>query len=184
MSTPHNRAENGDFAKTVLMPGDPLRAKFIAETFLEDPRLVTDVRGHQKAKPGLAELLERGNILPRRQTEHCHAIACLLQNAADNCQPERRVIYIRVAADIHKVGRIPAARVAFVQRHGQKSLVESIHGSLASLYHTLLLYCIGSRRNCQARFCFAKIRGIGRAISSIASATLTQPKPCSYSGSA
>ena len=35
MSTPHNRAENGDFAKTVLMPGDPLRAKFIAETFLE-----------------------------------------------------------------------------------------------------------------------------------------------------
>lgn len=45
MSTPHNRAEMGDFAKTVLMPGDPLRAKFIAETFLENPRLVTDVRG-------------------------------------------------------------------------------------------------------------------------------------------
>ena len=45
MSTPHNRAEIGDFAKTVLMPGDPLRAKFIAETFLENPRLVTDVRG-------------------------------------------------------------------------------------------------------------------------------------------
>ena len=45
MSTPHNRAENGDFAKTLLMPGDPLRAKFIAETFLENPRLVTDVRG-------------------------------------------------------------------------------------------------------------------------------------------
>ena len=45
MSTPHNRAENGAFAKTVLMPGDPLRAKFIAETFLQDARLVTDVRG-------------------------------------------------------------------------------------------------------------------------------------------
>ena len=45
MPTPHNRAENGQIAKTVLMPGDPLRAKFIAETFLEDPRLVTDVRG-------------------------------------------------------------------------------------------------------------------------------------------
>lgn len=45
MSTPHNRAEKGDFAKTVLMPGDPLRAKFIAETFLENPRLVNDVRG-------------------------------------------------------------------------------------------------------------------------------------------
>lgn len=45
MSTPHNRANPGDFAKTVLMPGDPMRAKFIAETFLENPRLVTDVRG-------------------------------------------------------------------------------------------------------------------------------------------
>lgn len=45
MSTPHNRAEKGDFAATVLMPGDPLRAKFIAETFLQDVRLVTDVRG-------------------------------------------------------------------------------------------------------------------------------------------
>ena len=45
MSTPHNRAEKGDFAPTVLMPGDPLRAKFIAETFLEHPHLVTDVRG-------------------------------------------------------------------------------------------------------------------------------------------
>ena len=45
MSTPHNRAENGDFAKTVLMPGDPLRAKFIAENYLEDAVLVNDVRG-------------------------------------------------------------------------------------------------------------------------------------------
>lgn len=45
MSTPHNRAEKGDFARTVLMPGDPLRAEFIAKTFLEAPRLVTDVRG-------------------------------------------------------------------------------------------------------------------------------------------
>ena len=45
MSTPHNSAQAGDFAKTVLMPGDPLRAKFIAETFLESPKLVTSVRG-------------------------------------------------------------------------------------------------------------------------------------------
>ena len=36
MSTPHNSAVKGEIAKTVLMPGDPLRAKFIAETFLED----------------------------------------------------------------------------------------------------------------------------------------------------
>ena len=45
MSTPHISAQMGDFAKTVLMPGDPLRAKYIAENFLENPRLVTDVRG-------------------------------------------------------------------------------------------------------------------------------------------
>ena len=47
MSTPHNSAKPGDFAKTVLMPGDPLRAAFIAETFLEGSRLVNNVRGIQ-----------------------------------------------------------------------------------------------------------------------------------------
>ena len=43
--TPHITAKKGDFAKTVLMPGDPLRAKFIAENFLEDAVLVNEVRG-------------------------------------------------------------------------------------------------------------------------------------------
>ena len=47
MPTPHNSAVKGDFAKTVLMPGDPLRAKFIAETFLDGPKLVNNVRGVQ-----------------------------------------------------------------------------------------------------------------------------------------
>ena len=45
--TPHITAKEGDFAPTVLMPGDPLRAKFIAETFFENPVLVNDVRGVQ-----------------------------------------------------------------------------------------------------------------------------------------
>ena len=44
MSTPHIDAEVGDFAKVVLMPGDPRRAAYIAENYLEDSRLVTDVR--------------------------------------------------------------------------------------------------------------------------------------------
>ena len=44
MSTPHNAAASGDIAKTVLMPGDPLRAKFIAETYLENPVQFNTVR--------------------------------------------------------------------------------------------------------------------------------------------
>ncbi len=47
MATPHINAKEGDFAKTVLMPGDPLRAKFIAETFLKNAVLVNNVRGVQ-----------------------------------------------------------------------------------------------------------------------------------------
>ena len=45
--TPHINATPEDFAKTVLMPGDPLRSKFIAENFLEGARLVNNVRGIQ-----------------------------------------------------------------------------------------------------------------------------------------
>ena len=45
--TPHIAANPGDFAETVLMPGDPLRSKHIAETYLQDPILVNNVRGVQ-----------------------------------------------------------------------------------------------------------------------------------------
>lgn len=45
--TPHINAKKGDFAETVLMPGDPKRATFIAEKYLENPVLVNDVRGIQ-----------------------------------------------------------------------------------------------------------------------------------------
>jgi purine-nucleoside phosphorylase len=57
MATPHINAELGDFAETVLMPGDPLRAKHIADNFLDDARQVTAVRnmygytGTYKGKP-------------------------------------------------------------------------------------------------------------------------------------
>ena len=46
-NTPHINASPRDFAPTVLMPGDPLRSKFIAENFLADARLVNNVRGIQ-----------------------------------------------------------------------------------------------------------------------------------------
>ena len=45
--TPHINAAPGDFGQTVLMPGDPLRSQFIAENFLENPKLVNNVRGIQ-----------------------------------------------------------------------------------------------------------------------------------------
>ncbi|MCM1007537.1 MAG: purine-nucleoside phosphorylase [Ruminococcus flavefaciens] len=45
MSTPHNNANKNDIAKTVLMPGDPLRAKFIAENYLENLVCYNEVRG-------------------------------------------------------------------------------------------------------------------------------------------
>jgi purine-nucleoside phosphorylase len=57
MATAHIEANAGDFAKTVLMPGDPLRAKYIAENFLDDAKCVTRVRnmfgytGSYKGKP-------------------------------------------------------------------------------------------------------------------------------------
>lgn len=44
MSTPHNKANVGDIAKTVLMPGDPLRAKYIAEEFLDNVVCFNTVR--------------------------------------------------------------------------------------------------------------------------------------------
>ena len=45
MSTPHNEAKLGDIAKTVIMPGDPLRAKYISKKFLDNSKLVNQVRG-------------------------------------------------------------------------------------------------------------------------------------------
>ena len=45
MSTPHLQGNAGDYAPVVLMPGDPLRAKFIAETYLENVRCVNELRG-------------------------------------------------------------------------------------------------------------------------------------------
>ena len=47
IETPHIVAEEFDFAPTVLMPGDPLRSKYIAEHYLQEARLVNNVRGVQ-----------------------------------------------------------------------------------------------------------------------------------------
>ena len=60
--TPHITAKEGDFARTVLMPGDPLRSKFIAETYLENPVLVNDTRGVQGYTVQQLERAARRNV--------------------------------------------------------------------------------------------------------------------------
>lgn len=66
--TPHISAKLGDFAKTVLMPGDPLRAKFVADTYLEDAVLVNPVRGINgytgKYKGKLVSVMASGMGMP------------------------------------------------------------------------------------------------------------------------
>lgn len=47
--TIHIGAKKEDIAETVLLPGDPYRAKWAAETFLEKPRLINEVRGDRKS---------------------------------------------------------------------------------------------------------------------------------------
>ena len=69
MGTPHNEAAQGAFAKTVLMPGDPLRAKFIAETFLQDAEA-----GEQRpGRPGLHRHLS-GHACVRHGLRHGDAL--------------------------------------------------------------------------------------------------------------
>ena len=80
MSTPHNSAEKGQFAKTVLMPGDPLRAKFIAETFLENPVLVNNVRGVQ----GYTGTWKGKPVSVMHQEWECHQSVSILTNDLQN----------------------------------------------------------------------------------------------------
>ena len=69
MATPHNAAAKGDIAKTVLMPGDPLRAKFIAEHFLENAVCYNTVRGmygrHLSRRTGFRTGQRHGHALDR-----------------------------------------------------------------------------------------------------------------------
>ena len=68
MSTLHNEAKKEDFAKTVLMPGDPMRAKFIAENYLEDAKCINKIRGMfaytGKYKNNLVSVMGHGMGIP------------------------------------------------------------------------------------------------------------------------
>ena len=69
MPTPHIAAEAGDFAETVLLPGDPRRAKFVADTFLDDVSCINEVRnmlgytGHYQGFP--VSVMGTGMGIPR-----------------------------------------------------------------------------------------------------------------------
>jgi purine-nucleoside phosphorylase len=77
MATKHINAQPGDFAETVLMPGDPLRAQFIAENYLEDVRRVNDVRnmwgytGRYNSKP--CSVMSSGMGIPSASI-YCHEL--------------------------------------------------------------------------------------------------------------
>ena len=68
--TPHIEAKKGEIAKNVLMPGDPLRAKYVAEHFLEDARLVNQVR-NVYAYTGTCLLYTSQKNVPKRWREPC-----------------------------------------------------------------------------------------------------------------
>jgi len=77
MATKHMNAADGDFAETVLMPGDPLRARYIAETYFDDARRVTDVRnmwgftGSYKGRP--VSVMAHGMGIPSASI-YCHEL--------------------------------------------------------------------------------------------------------------
>ena len=72
--TPHNAAKFGDIAETVIMAGDPLRAKFMAENFLENPVLFNNVRG-MLGYTGRLRIYSktRGGLSPREQVERFYS---------------------------------------------------------------------------------------------------------------
>ena len=72
MATPHISAEKGDFAKTVLMPGDPLRAKFIADTFLKGVLLAA-----APTTPPFIRHWRRSSLLPDRGAKFMLPLSCL-----------------------------------------------------------------------------------------------------------
>ena len=76
--TPHNSAVAGDIAKTVLMPGDPLRAKYIADTYLDDVRCVNEVR-NMLAFTGTSGQSRYGNGPRHGHAEHWHLLVRALQ---------------------------------------------------------------------------------------------------------
>ena len=76
--TPHNTAKLGDFAKTVIMPGDPLRAKHIAETFLEDVREVNHVRGmlaYTGTYKGIPVSVMVNHLSKSEYSDHCFQLS-------------------------------------------------------------------------------------------------------------
>ena len=80
MATPHNQAEKGQIAKTVLMPGDPLRAKYIAENFLTEVQQFNEVRNMY----GYTGSIKAGKFLSWEAVWECRPWAFTAMNCIQN----------------------------------------------------------------------------------------------------
>ena len=123
MATPHIAAEKGDFAKTVLMPGDPLRAKYIAENYLEKAVLVNDVRGIHgytgEYRGKRVSVMASGMGMPycpRHGRLHGRKL-CRAVFSARNVRSDRELPLIdRSGGDRRKIGDYSARRKRLVER--------------------------------------------------------------------
>ena len=96
MSTPHNSAQMGDFAKTVLLPGDPLRAKYIADKYLTDAFARQKVLGLAKKGQGAEAMAEAEKLLMQNPLDP-NNIECAVKAAEAAGKPEAAAITIEAA---------------------------------------------------------------------------------------
>ena len=94
--TPHITAKAGDFAPTVLMPGDPLRSRFVAENFLTDAVLVNNVRGVQGYtglyKGKRVAVIASGMGMPSSGIYHFYGVEAIIRiGSAGMLRPDLRL---------------------------------------------------------------------------------------------
>ena len=111
--TPHNTAKYGDFAKTVLMPGDPLRARFIAENYLENARLVNNVRGINGWTGFYAgkriSVMASGMGMPSiaiyaHELFDCYGVECIIRVGSAACTNSAFAASYRLPGDFAPIG--------------------------------------------------------------------------------
>jgi purine-nucleoside phosphorylase len=140
--TPHNNASKGDYADVVLLPGDPLRAKWIAETFFDNPKQVNNVRnclGYTGTYKGVRISTQAGGMGMASNGIYIHELY--------NDYDVKCIIRVGSAGGISKnirVGDIVAATTASTDSNITNSLVNRYQLSPSVTYHLLEKFV----RNC------------------------------------